>query len=349
MAGNVACAHEGYIDIFDNGHLRGWVCNLTQIDLPAIVSFVCDGRPLGTAVANQFRLDLKQAGVGNGLGFYGFSFEVPTFIRERANYTIEAHVEGTHFILGHSPFSISESSRLAFRARGEHVRDFLAAEYIHGNGIEIGALHKPVKVPDDAQVTYVDSLSTEQLKHLYRTEVVGQEVVSVGIVTDAHTLKEIPDASQDFVIANQVVEHLENPLMALKNIFRVLRNEGVLFLSLPDKRYTFDRDRPVNDFAHVLNDYQNGPENSRKDHYRQWVRLVEKVTDDSQVEKRSHDLEYVHKYAIHFHVWSQFEMLELLIGLRHELKIPIEVEAFKANDYEALFIIRKLPAGSPYA
>lgn len=339
-------SYDGYIDVFDNGRLRGWACNSADVNSPVEVSFYHDGRRLGSATANLFRQDLLEGGIGNGKGCYGFSFEIPTDVRKLADYSIHARVERADFELGYSPFPVSERERLAFSARGEHVRDFLAAEYIHGNGLEIGALHKPVKVPRDARVTYVDSLSTEQLKYLFQNEVAGHQVVDVGIVTDAHTLKEVRSASQDFLIANQVVEHLENPLLALENMLRVLKEGGFLFISLPDKRYTFDCDRPLTDFAHVLKDYREGPAISRKHHYREWVRLVEKITEDEKVEQRAEELENVHKYAIHFHAWTQFEMFEMFAGLQRELKIPMEIEASKANDYEALFVIHKLgPSG----
>ncbi len=338
--------YDGYIDVFDNGRLRGWAFNSGNVNAPVEVSFYHNGRRLGSATADHFRGDLHQNGLGNGKGLYGFSFEIPIDVRKLGNYSIEARVDDARFELGHSPFPVSEKKSLAFRTRGEHIRDFFAAEYIHGQGIEIGALHKPMKVPEGSHVTYVDSLSTEQLKHLFQSEVAGHEVVDVGIVTDAHTLKEITSGSQDFVIANQVVEHLENPLLALENMLRVLKEGGILFISLPDKRYTFDCDRPLTEFAHVLKDYREGPSGSRKLHYREWVRLVEKVTGDQQVEKRAEELEHIHKYAIHFHVWTQFEMFELFAGLRKELGISMEVEASKANDYEALFLVRKLgPSG----
>ncbi len=43
-----------------------------------------------------------------------------------------------------------------------------------------------------------------------------------------------PDKSFDVVVMNDVIEHLEDPKSALRQIRRVLKNDGVLYLSTPD-------------------------------------------------------------------------------------------------------------------
>lgn len=79
------------------------------------------------------------------------------------------------------------------------------------------------------------------------------------------------------MIANHFLEHCENPIKAFLNMLRVLRPGGILFLAVPDKRHTFDRDRPVTPLAHLVRDYEEGPGWSRKGHFEEWVRLVHKV------------------------------------------------------------------------
>ena len=39
-------------------------------------------------------------------------------------------------------------------------------KWLHGEGIEIGALHNPLEVPAGARVTYVDHLPVERLREL---------------------------------------------------------------------------------------------------------------------------------------------------------------------------------------
>lgn len=38
----------------------------------------------------------------------------------------------------------------------------------------------------------------------------------------------------DVVLANDLLEHLENPIMALKNIYRVLKKDGILYITTPN-------------------------------------------------------------------------------------------------------------------
>jgi ubiquinone/menaquinone biosynthesis C-methylase UbiE len=77
----------------------------------------------------------------------------------------------------------------------------------------------------------------------------------------------VGDDSQDFVIANHVLEHVEDPLRALKSVSRVLHARGVAYLALPDKRFTFDKDRQITSLDHVIKDHRDGPDWSVAAHY----------------------------------------------------------------------------------
>jgi len=142
------------------------------------------------------------------------------------------------------------------------------------------------------------------------------------------------------VIANQVLEHLENTLQALQSMLRVVKKGGVVFLSLPDKRFTFDVDRPATRFAHVLEDYRSGAQVSRESHYREWIELVEKLPL-AQIPERLNVLMNVLNYPIHFHAWTPFELFELFEQARTVLPYSYEIECFKANEAEALFVLRR--------
>lgn len=62
----------------------------------------------------------------------------------------------------------------------------------------------------------------------------------------------------DFVISSHVLEHTSNPLKALTEIRRVLKNNGILLLIIPHKDATFDRKRPVTTFEHLIEDFNSG-------------------------------------------------------------------------------------------
>lgn len=222
----------------------------------------------------------------------------------------------------------------------EREREIIANKYIKGNGVEIGALHCPLKVPRSATVKYVDRMSVPDLLKQY-PELSGLKLVETDIICDGERLDGIQDATQDFVIANHFIEHCQNPLMALSNIFRVLKNGGLLYLAVPDKRFTFDIDRPVTPLDHVFRDFEEGGEWSKKQHFEEWVKFVNKVEDSAEAAKQVDELMNI-DYSIHFHVWTQTEMLELLLAVNRKLNLRFDVETLLKNGDECIFILRKM-------
>lgn len=220
-------------------------------------------------------------------------------------------------------------------------RQAVARIYLKGTGLEIGALHNPLAVPAAAHVRYVDRMTTADLRRQY-PELATQKLVTVDIVDDGEHLTTVTAGSQDFVIANQVLEHCQNPLHTLEQWLRVLKPEGVLFLSLPDKRYSFDVDRPVTTIDHVLRDYREGPQWSRRQHFEEWVALVEQVAPAERAARV--EALMAMDYSIHFHVWSQGEMLDL-VRTAQRLFENLEIEMFAKTDFdvEHLIVLRKAP------
>jgi predicted SAM-dependent methyltransferase len=217
-------------------------------------------------------------------------------------------------------------------------REAIAARYLHGEGIEIGALHNPLPVSGSARVRYLDRLTVPELEQQY-PELRRKKLVEVDIVDDGERLTGVPEASQDFVIANHFLEHCQDPIGALENMFRVLRPGGVLYLAVPDKRFTFDSDRSVTPLEHILEDHRGGPEGSRRQHFEEWARLVDRV-DEREVKAHAARLLEA-DYSIHFHVWKQSDVLDLLQMARREVGLDFEVELAARNGHENLFVLRK--------
>jgi SAM-dependent methyltransferase len=224
-------------------------------------------------------------------------------------------------------------------------REFLADTFIKGQGIEIGALHMPLRVPRSAKVRYVDRFSAADLR-IHYPELNDKKIVKVDIVTDGERLDAIANATQDFVIANHFIEHCQNPIGAVLNMLRVLKPGGILYLAIPDKRCSFDVDRPSTSLAHLMRDYEEGPAWSRRQHFEEWTRLVNKVRDDDEAEKeivRNMNMDY----SIHYHVWTQAEMLELIVALRQMANF--EVEVCLRHEAEVIFILRNEHREKPLA
>ncbi len=227
------------------------------------------------------------------------------------------------------------AGRLLFGRRVFLHRDLLAFNYLKGDGIEIGALEHPQAVPSVARVTYVDRLPVETLGRY--EDLQGHALHRVDIIDDAERLDTFRDGSQDFVIGNHLLEHCENPIAALENMLRVLRPGGILFLAVPDKRYTFDADRPVTPLAHVIRDYEEGPAWSKRQHFEEWSRVVNK-REEARVEEEVRHLMNIN-YSIHFHVWTQAELLGLVQFFR--TRAAFDIEAFLKSKDEMVMVLRK--------
>lgn len=243
-------------------------------------------------------------------------------------------------------FGLADESSRRIPKIVAHNRLILSARYIQGYGIEIGGLGRPLPVCNSAKVKYVDRYSTEELKSNY-PEMEDKEIIGPDIVANGETLDPIPNSSQDFVIANHVIEHFQNPILFLQNACRVLKDDGVLFLAFPNKRKTFDKNRPITEFKHLVDDFTNGPEKSEKDHFEEFVEFAE--MDEignrgwSTTEEKNKLVQKLmdEDYSIHFHVWDVVAMIDMIQRIRTELAIGLEIETLLSSGDEVIFILRK--------
>lgn len=238
--------------------------------------------------------------------------------------------------------SVRDHARVLFgrpvKPRAILSRGSLAQAYLRGEGIEIGALHYPLPLPAGVKVRYVDWKDVPGLHEMF-PEMQGKRLAKVDIVDDGEALATVGDGTQDFLIANHFVEHCEDPIGALRNFLRVLKPEGTLFLTIPDKRFTFDRDRPVTPIEHLQADARDGGAASRHRHYEEHARALDRLTDDARVAARVEEL-MRERLRTHFHVWTQTEILELVVWLQRQA--PLDLEVFVKQGIEMILVLRKL-------
>jgi SAM-dependent methyltransferase len=240
---------------------------------------------------------------------------------------------------------IARSSGVRWRPGFIRRRQGISKRYIAGSGLEIGGLNAPLAVTGAARVRYVDRAPVAELREQY-PELDGQPLVETDIIDDGERLDTIPDASEDFVIANHFLEHCQDPITALRSMFRVLAPGGILYLAVPDKRFTFDHERPVTTVEHLLEHVEKGPEIDRRAHYEEWVRLVDGVRDGREVARRVEEL-MDRDYSIHYHVWTQAEIFELLLLLRERFDASFDIEIAVRNEHENIFVLRKSSPSPP--
>lgn len=216
------------------------------------------------------------------------------------------------------------------------ARADIAARYLKGDGIEIGALTFPMPMPRDVRVRYVDYFDASGLERTYRRELrEGATFVRPDIVDDGARLASFEDESLDFVVASHVLEHVEDPIAALLNQSRVLRSGGVLYLVLPDGRYSFDAARQFTSVEHLLRDHREGPAVSRRGHYEECARLIEGL-HDSQAGIRADEME-AENMRPHFHVWEPLSFVSFLAAT----KVPFSLALLQESHREFIVVLRK--------
>jgi len=221
----------------------------------------------------------------------------------------------------------------------QSMRDDLAQRYLRGEGIEIGAFNLPQRVPPDVRVRYVDHASGDELRRIYAYELTqhGAPLVEPDVVDDGERLTKFADDSLDFVIANHMLEHAEDPIETLNHFLRVLRPSGMLFLTLPDARETFDGRRARTTIEHLLRDHREGPQVSRHEHYEQWARIIECVPEEQIPERLA--VFKAEGTRNHFHVWE----LETFLAFLFALHLPADLVSAHQVDHEFAVVLRKNP------
>ena len=113
----------------------------------------------------------------------------------------------------------------------------------------------------------------------------------------------------------------------------------MLYLAVPDKRFTFDKDRPVTLISHLQQDHDNGPAcpgcSILTNGYVSSIRFHE----ENAVQERLKAL-MDKDYSIHFHVWTQLDFLEFLLSLRDRLRYDIETTFKQASEF--VIVLRKI-------
>ena len=222
------------------------------------------------------------------------------------------------------------------------TRRELATEFFHGSGIEIGALHLPMALPAGVNVRYVDRMTLPKLREHY-PELGGLDLAPVDVVDDGELLSTFEPESLDFVVANHFLEHCEDPIGTIDTHLGKLRPGGVLFYAVPDKRYTFDFRRPRTPLSHLIADHEDGGHGSRREHYLEWARLVYPDDDGpphEQTARAQAAAIVATSYSIHFHVWTQADLLELMLDC-HERLGSFDIEAVRRVGLENIVILRK--------
>ena len=262
-------------------------------------------------------------------------------------------------------------------------RERLAHHWLTGNGIEIGALHQPVKLADGVEIRYVDYKTRVENQARY-PELDGFEIVHTDIVDDGFILNNITDYSLDFLVANHALEHSPDPYGTLLKWKSKLRPYGMLYFALPIAEQCFDRGRLLTQLAHLVEDHRlfSTSDISRildvtEGHLREFLRIsdanirrqnqISHIRDDQEIEQTCSDLMSVVRasviksdmkyddlitahvinlnkvYDIHYHTFSPSSLSEFVGYFCDNADCEI-VELTKSGGGECIAILRNQSA-----
>ncbi len=236
----------------------------------------------------------------------------------------------------------------------------VAHHYLTGKGVEFGALHNPLDVDrEQAKVLYADKYSKQVLlKNFKELQEIQESIVETDIFLDLNrgNLQTLVSYNFDFFIANHVIEHLINPLRFLDNLSTIMKIGSYLYLAVPDKEYTFDRNRDLTTWEHLYAEYlqditklskkhlEDFIVNITKDHIKDPVRKKQ-IYDDYNIWFKRFSIRQKHRQrSIHVHVWNQQTFDEFITTAISELKLHLNiVERVESstNHHEMIYILLK--------
>lgn len=137
--------------------------------------------------------------------------------------------------------------------RNERILRYLD---ISGKGLEIGPSLNPV-APKRAgfNVEIVDHASEKELIRRYQQH--GHDTTAiepVDFVWKGESYSELTGKKKhyDWAIASHVIEHVPDLIAFINDCDEILKDDGVLSLVIPDKRYCFDHFRMVSSLSKVI-------------------------------------------------------------------------------------------------
>ena len=129
----------------------------------------------------------------------------------------------------------------------------------NGQGLEIGPSHNPVAPKKEGyKVDIIDHMNREQLITKYKdAQVVLENIEEVDFVWQGENYSELTGKKKfyDWIIASQVIEHTPDLIGFLNDCDAILKDDGMISLVVPDKRYCFDHYRPITGLSKIIDSH----------------------------------------------------------------------------------------------
>jgi SAM-dependent methyltransferase len=134
-------------------------------------------------------------------------------------------------------------------------------------------------------------------------------------ICEALDLSSIGQGTYDFVLSSHCIEHIANPLKAISEWKRILKDNGLMLLIIPHKDKTFDHDRPITSLSHLIEDMKNDVQEDDLTHLPEILELHDLKRDPdagdfTSFKNRSKE-NYLNR-CLHHHVFDTQLVIDML-------------------------------------
>jgi SAM-dependent methyltransferase len=140
-------------------------------------------------------------------------------------------------------------------------------------------------------------------------------------VMEGSDLSSIQSGTYDCFLSSHALEHIANPIRALYEWIRVIKDNGILVLVLPHKVGTFDHRRPVTSLEHLISDFNTNISEHDLTHLPEILDLHDLTMDleagDIDAFRARSEKNYENR-CLHHHVFDARLVVEMLdyVGMR---------------------------------
>jgi len=320
--------------------IQGWAFDTASREVDSDILLLLLHAETGTAetipATRCARPDVAAHFGDEALQFSGFRADISLEGRKPGHYSVTLLFVKSGAITGRADGILAIGPELTTYELT--AREGLAIRFLSGAGIEIGALQRRLPVPPGCTVKYIDRMPIAELLAHY-PELAGMALQQPDLIDDGELLKTIADLSQDFVIANHFFEHSRNPIQTLFNLARVIRTGGVLYMAVPDKRYTKDLPRTVTRYEVMKQAYVSGQREGLMELYREWAETWESTRGVPVSTKVSSLVE--RDYSIHYNVWDFESLIQFLLQAKADFGLPFALTSCVTSENEVILILTK--------
>lgn len=124
------------------------------------------------------------------------------------------------------------------------------------------------------------------------------------------------------MLSSNNLEHIANPIKALKEFVRAAKSGGIIVVLVPDKRYTFDHKRDYTSFEHMLQDYEQDTPETDLTHLPEILELHDLSMDPPAGDFEHFKLRSEHNYenrCLHHHVFCEESLRKIFAYLGLEV------------------------------